>query len=315
MKKPNFPLKLRILLFLRNLSAKNSFAGPHEDLNAARARFNAGAKLGNEKFNQKREIAFTQDSVHNGNKLRIYRNSDAKNQKVIIYFHGGGMVYYDLEAQDYNCRHLVAINDCIVVNANYRLAPEHKFPSAHDDAIEVLKWVNQNIAEFGGDAKQIITMGDSAGANLAASLAAFARDNKNVSPLLGQVLIYPWCDTSWENHQSFKDYGNKNYILSGRDIEFFTNSYFGNKEDLVNPRANLMKQENLKGLPPAFILTAEFDPLCSEGQKYGEMLDAAGVNVKAVTYRNSVHGFMSILDAQFKNREPLMDICEFIKSV
>ena len=315
MKKPNFPLKLRILLFLRNLSAKNSFAGPHDDLNAARARFNAGAKLGNEKFNEKREIAFTQDLVHNGNKLRVYRNSETKNQKVIIYFHGGGMVYYNLEAQDYNCRQMAAMNDCIVVNADYRLAPEHKFPSAHDDAIEVLKWVNTNIADFGGDSKKIITMGDSAGANLAASLAAFARDNKNVAPLLAQVLIYPWCDTSWENHQSFTDYGNKNYILSGRDIEFFTNSNFGNKVDLDNPRANLMKQENLKGLPSALILTAEFDPLCSEGQKYAEMLEAAGVNVKAVTYANSVHGFMSILDAQFKKREPLFEIQYFISSI
>lgn len=315
MKKPKFPWEIKKLIFLRNLFLPKSFSWPYENIELMRKKFNEGAKIGNNKYNQKREIAFTQDIVHNGNKLRIYRNSDANNQKVIINFHGGGMVYYDLEAQDYNCRHICEMADCVVVNADYRLAPEHKFPAGHDDALEVLKWVNANIKDYGGDAKKIITMGDSAGGNLAASLAASAREDNGLSLVLGQILLYPWCDSNSEKYQSYKDYGSKSYILNTRDIKFFSNAYFKNKEDLENPRANLMKQENLKGLPPALILTAEFDPLCSEGQEYGQKLAQAGVNVKAITYPNSVHGFMSILDAGFKNREPLFEIIDFIKSL
>ncbi|KAF0096013.1 MAG: lipase/esterase [Hyphomonadaceae bacterium] len=315
MKKPNFPWKLRFLLFISKLRGRNRIVTPELPIEENRENNDKAARAANHLYNKKVEIAHIENYEFGGQKLRTYRNSDKPNQKVILYFHGGGMMFYDLEAQDYNCRRMCLDNDCAVVNANYRLAPENKFPAAHDDAAAMLNWVHENIELLHGDKSKIITMGDSAGANLAGYLAGHARDNKKIPNLMAQVLIYPWTDVNSAQYQSAKDYGDKNYVLSMDDIEFFTNAYFASPEDAANPSANLMAQANLKAMPQTLILVAQFDPLCDQGVAYGEKLRAAGVQTQTIYYKNAVHGFMSFLDAQFKNSEPLNDIKAFISTI
>lgn len=312
---PNFPWKLRFLLFMRKLAKVDGLRVDIANIAATRVELSKNAAIANHKFNKKVEVKYIEDFAYGGQKLRVYRNSDAPNQKIILYFHGGGMMFFDLEGQDYNCRRMCVMNDCVVVNANYRLSPENKFPAAHDDAEAALLWVHANLQLLKGEGTKIVTMGDSAGANLAASLAAFARDNKKIPPLGGQVLFYPWLDTNWDNHQSAKDYGDKNYILTRDDLDFFAEAYLAKPEDYINPRANLMRQKTLQGLPKTLIMTAQCDPLCSEGEKYAAMLAGAGVEIKHITYPNAVHGFFSFLEAQFKKAEPLWEIKAFMDGV
>jgi len=209
---------------------------------------------------------------------------------VLVYYHGGGWVIGDLDSHDVVCRKLAHEGELIVISVDYRLAPEHKFPAAADDAIAATKWVAANATTLGIDAAQILVGGDSAGGNLAAVVAISARDG-NGPAIAGQVLIYPATDFAM-THPSHSE-PETSLLLTHSVIRWFKDHYLGDA-DINDWRASPARATTLEGLPPAYVLTAGADPLRDEGDEYAARLKEAGV---AVTYRHfpgQFHGFFTM---------------------
>jgi acetyl esterase len=208
----------------------------------------------------------------------------------LVFFHGGGWVIGDLETHDVVCRKLAEAGELIVISVDYRLAPEHKFPAAVDDAINSTKWIAANAKQLGIDASRLMVGGDSAGGNLAAVVSLAARDG-NGPKIAGQVLIYPATDFS-RKHPSHRE-PETSILLTHSVIGWFMNHYMGGA-DTNDWRASPARAKTLAGLPPAYVLTAGADPLRDEGDEYAHRLKEAGV---AVTYRHfpgQFHGFFTM---------------------
>jgi acetyl esterase len=223
--------------------------------------------------------------------IRIYTPREPKPGEklpVLVWYHGGGFVIGDLETHDSACRMLANKADCMVVAADYRLAPEYKFPAAVEDSEAVLKWVAVHAAEFGADAKRIAVGGDSAGGNLAAVVAILARDAGHPK-LACQLLIYPATAPEPEtaSHRHFAD----GYLLTRRNIVWFFKHYLRSLKDAQDFRYAPLVTDDLSNLPPAFVLVAGFDPLRDEGVEYAKRLIEAGNSVRLVNYEGMMHGF------------------------
>ena len=226
--------------------------------------------------------------------LRLYRPagvSDATPLPVYVYFHGGGWVIGDLESHDVLCRQLTAESGACVIAVDYRLAPEHKFPAAADDAWAATRWIVGHAAELGVDAGRLAVGGDSAGGNLAAVVALMARDAGGPAIAL-QVLIYPVTDVGRES-PSYSDFAD-GYMLTRDSMRWFTAHYLGRKEEANDWRVSPLRAPSLAGLPPALILTAGFDPLRDEGAAYATRLREAGVTVDYVSFGGMIHGFVGM---------------------
>jgi acetyl esterase len=209
----------------------------------------------------------------------------------LVFFHGGGWVIGDLDSHDVVCRKLADEAQLFVVAVDYRLAPEHKFPAAVEDAITATKWIASNARQFGLDAARLSVGGDSAGGNLAAVVAIAARDG-NGPPISGQVLIYPAIDFAM-SHGSHSE-PETSILLTHSVIRWFRDHYLTGAADVHDWRASPARASSLIGLPPAYVLTAGADPLRDEGDEYAERLKQAGV---AVTYRHfpgQFHGFFTM---------------------
>lgn len=229
--------------------------------------------------------------------VRIYwpagdSDSDAP-RAAVVFFHGGGWVLGNLDAYDHLCHALANAGDCVVVSVDYRLAPEHRFPAAVEDCFAATKWTAQQAGELGIDSKRIVVAGDSAGGNLAAAVSLMDRDQQT-SLVAFQVLIYPITDRNFEtpSYQANAD----GYFLTRERMIWFWDRYLENQADCVNPYAAPLKADSLKDLPPACILTAEFDPLLSEGNAYADRLEEAGVKVDRQFYKGLIHGFVRRID-------------------
>jgi len=207
----------------------------------------------------------------------------------IVYFHGGGWVIGDLDTHDVQCRQLTAEAGITVVAVDYRLAPEHKFPAAVDDAWAATRWVAAHGSELGLDARRLAVAGDSAGGNLAAVVALLARE-AGAPAIALQVLVYPVTDVSAES-QSYRDFA-EGYLLTRESMRWFTNHYLKSASDADDWRASPLRAQSLAGLPPALVVTAGFDPLRDEGAAYAARLTDAGVRVDYVSYGGMIHGFM-----------------------
>jgi acetyl esterase len=208
----------------------------------------------------------------------------------LVFFHGGGWVIGDLDSHDVVCRKLADEGQLIVISVDYRLAPEHKFPAAVDDAIAATKWIADNAKQFGIDASRLSVGGDSAGGNLAAVVAISARDGDGPA-IAGQVLIYPATDFAM-THPSHRE-PETSILLTHSVIKWFRDHYLG-AADAHDWRASPARAKTLVGLPPAYVLTAGADPLRDEGDEYAQRLKQAGV---AVTYRHfpgQFHGFFTM---------------------
>lgn len=223
--------------------------------------------------------------------LRAYRPAGAGKDEVLpalVYFHGGGWTIGDLDTHDTLCRQLANGARCGVFSVDYRLAPEHPFPAAVEDCVAATAYVARNAAGLGVDAARIAVGGDSAGGNLATVVALDARD-RGGPRLAFQLLIYPATDQRMQ-HASHRENG-EGYLLTRQAIEFFRGSYLPRREDWTDWRASPLLAKSLAGLPPAYVLTAGFDPLRDEGREYCDRLGREGV---AATYRqfdDMVHGF------------------------
>ena len=226
--------------------------------------------------------------------VRIYRPQSDQPLPVVVYFHGGGFVIGDIATHDTTCHRLAAGVPAVIVSVDYRLAPEHPFPAAVDDCEAATKWVSAHASEIGGDSSRLAVAGDSAGGNLSAVIARRARDAGG-PPIAFQLLVYPATDMT-RSMPSHTENGS-GYLLDADAINWFMENYMGDA-DLRQPDASPLFVDDLSGLPPAFVLTAEFDPLRDEGEAYADRLREAGVQVAASRYDGMIHGFYG-LDSMF----------------
>jgi acetyl esterase len=208
----------------------------------------------------------------------------------LVFFHGGGWVIGDLDSHDVVCRKLADEGRLIVISVDYRLAPEHKFPAAVDDAIAATKWIADNAKQLGIDASRLSVGGDSAGGNLAAVVAIAARDG-NGPAIAGQVLIYPATDFAM-THASHRE-PETSILLTHSVIKWFRDHYLGSA-DGHDWRASPARANTLVGLPPAYVLTAGADPLRDEGDEYAQRLKQAGVAVTYKHFPGQFHGFFTM---------------------
>jgi acetyl esterase len=209
----------------------------------------------------------------------------------LVFFHGGGWVIGDLDSHDVVCRTLAHAGELIVISVDYRLAPEHKFPAAVDDAVTATQWVADNAPSLGIDATCLSVGGDSAGGNLAAVVAIAARDGRGPG-LAGQLLIYPATDFAM-THPSHSE-PETSVLLTHSVIRWFRDHYLTGAADIHDWRASPAKAETLIGLPPAYVLTAGADPLRDEGDDYARRLQEAGVPVTHRNFPGQFHGFFTM---------------------
>jgi acetyl esterase len=233
----------------------------------------------------------TAEGPHGPIPLRLYRPLDAAATTalpVLVFFHGGGWVIGDLDTHDVLCRQLTAEARICVVSVDYRLAPEHKFPAAVDDAWAATRWIVAHAAELGVDGGRLAVAGDSAGGNLAAVVALLARDQGGPAIAL-QALLYPVTDVGTETG-SYRDF-HEGFLLTRESMRWFFAQYLRTGADAADWRVSPLRARSLAGLPPALIVTAGFDPLRDEGEAYAVALRNAGVRVDAVCYGGMIHGF------------------------
>jgi acetyl esterase len=241
--------------------------------------------------------------------VRIYTPAGTGPFPVLVYYHGGGFVIGDLESHDGVCRQLTNSAGCVTVAVDYRLAPEAKFPAAVDDCYAATRWVSENAAQLNADPNRLAVGGDSAGGNLAAVISILARDRKTPK-IVFQLLIYPATDItcSAPSHKT-----NIEYILTPADIRWFMGHYLRSDDDRRNPLASPTFTTNFNGLPPALIITAEFDPLRDEAEDYGQKLRDAGVPVQVSRYEGMVHGFISMNDMLDKGKDGIAEAAAALK--
>lgn len=223
--------------------------------------------------------------------VRIYRPSKKKDLPILVYFHGGGWVIGDLDTHDQVCRMLSDGAQTIVVAVDYRLAPEHTFPAAVRDAYTALEWVERHAQELGGDALRLAVGGDSAGGNLAAVVSQLSKE-RGGPEIVFQLLVYPAVDMT-QSHPSVEENG-EGYVLTKDHMTWFRGHYLPDSLEWTNPQASPLHFEDLRGLPPALIITAEFDPLRDEGEEYARRLKAAGVAVQIERFEGQVHIFYQL---------------------
>jgi acetyl esterase len=222
--------------------------------------------------------------------VRIYRPKDAL-RAALVYFHGGGWVLGSLESADATCRALTNRSRCVVISIDYRLAPENKFPAAVDDAYAATRWVSRadNASDLRIDPARIAVGGASAGGNLAAAVALVARDRGDPK-IAFQLLTVPVTELSSkaESHREFAE----GYGLSAADMTWFGLHYVRTPTDADDPRASVVRAD-LHGLPPAFVITAECDPLRDDGEAYADRLRKLGIAARYKRYPGMFHGFMN----------------------
>jgi acetyl esterase len=223
--------------------------------------------------------------------LRVYGPA-RENPPVLVFYHGGGWTLGTLDSADDICRELAARSGALVVSVDYRLAPEHPFPAAPEDALAALDWVAAHADEFRADPERLGVAGTSAGGNLAAATAMRARGTD--TDLDGQFLLYPICDHDFETG-SYREHADAP-LLSRAAMQWFWGQYLRSPVDTVNPYASVLRADDLAGVAPATVLTAGNDVLRSEGVAFAEKLDSAGVATTHHHYPAMAHGFLSTTD-------------------
>jgi acetyl esterase len=222
--------------------------------------------------------------------LRLYRPGGEGPLPALLYFFGGGWVLGTIDTADGVSRSLANASGALVVVAGYRLAPEHPFPAAVDDCYAAVRWVAGHAAEIGADPARLAVGGDSAGGNLAAVVALRARAGGPA--LAGQLLVYPNTDQLADD-QSMRDSGDP-FLFNRHSVAWYRRHYLANPGDAASPLASPLRAESLAGLPPALVITAEYDPLRDQGEAYARRLADEGVQVELSRYPGMAHGFFTM---------------------
>jgi acetyl esterase len=242
--------------------------------------------------------------------VRIYTPAGTGPFPVFVNLHGGGWVIGDLETSDAACRDLCRTAGCVVVSVDYRLAPEHPFPAAVEDSFAATVWAAAHMAEIGGNGRLAIG-GESAGGNLATVVCQRARDAGG--PAIDfQLLLYPVTDSDLER-PSYQANGS-GYLLEKDTMAWFWDLYCPNPANRTNPAASPLRAADLTGLPPALIVTAEFDPLRDEGEAYAAALEAAGGTAEALRFDGLVHDFFATAQVFQSSRKAFEEVCRKLKT-
>ncbi len=284
------PLDPHIAGVLKMMAA--SGAKPIHEVSPAEARAGFLAlTVGTRTPEQTTPVASVQDSTVPGAagplKVRIYRPEGTGPFPTVAFFHGGGYVIGDLDTHDNTCRDICRGAKAVVVSVDYRLAPEHPFPAGIDDAVAAAKWVAAHARELGGN-DTVAVAGDSAGGNFSAVVAQQLRDAG--IKLAAQFLIYPAVDHATASYPSVEQNG-KGYFLEAETMAWFYNHYAAGHPDPMDARLAPLRAASLANLPPAVVVTAEFDPLRDGGIAYVEALKAAGNRAEHIPGPGMIHGF------------------------
>jgi acetyl esterase len=246
-------------------------------------------------------------------RLRVYRPLGTGPFPLLVFFHGSGFVLCSLDTHDGMCRNLCAGAGCVVVSVDYRLAPEHKFPAPLDDCVFATRWAVQHADELSADGGRVVLAGDSAGGNLAAATALRLRDEGG--PVLqGQLLIYPVTDYHTPGTQSYRANA-EGYGLTRDTMIWFWNHYLADPADAAHPYASPLRAATVAGLPPTLVVTAEFDPLCDEGEDYAARLGAAGVPVRLSRCAGMNHGFFFWVGIVDKAGAAMAESCTWLHEI
>jgi len=231
--------------------------------------------------------------------VRSYTPAGGGPFPALVFFHGGGWVIGDVDTHDGICRSLANAAGCVVASVDYRLAPEHKYPAAAEDAFAATRWIAREGARLGVDTGRLAVGGDSAGGNLAAAVALMARERGGPELAL-QVLVYPVTHHAFDTN-SYQKHAD-GYLLTRDAMRWFWAHYLRRAEDGAQPHASPLLARSLEGLPPALVITAEYDPLCDEGEAYAARLGQAGVPVTLTRYAGMIHGFIRMINLVDKAR-------------
>ncbi len=243
--------------------------------------------------------------------IRIYVPHGTGPFGVCLYFHGGGWVLNSIDTHHDLVRHLAAVSGSVFVNVGYRLAPEHKYPAAAEDAYLAVEWVHDHAAQLGCDAHRIAVAGDSAGGNLAAVVCLMTRDRKGPK-IAFQALIYPITDCDFQRPSYIAN--GEGYFLTRREMIWFWNHYVASPEQMHEPYASPLKVSSHRDLPPAFVLTAEYDPLRDEGEAYAVALEQAGVKTTLRRYDGMIHAFMRRVQQFDMAHEGIQEISDHLRT-
>jgi acetyl esterase len=244
-------------------------------------------------------------------RLRVYSPSGNKPFPALLYFHGGGWVFNNLDTHDHVCRSLCRGAGCVVISVDYRLAPENKFPAAVVDCYEATRWVSENSEAIKVDPSRIAVGGDSAGANLATAVCLTARDIGK--PMISfQLLVCPVTDLSSFDRDSCKRYAD-GYFLTLSQMKWFKELYVEKPDDVYDPRVSPLLARDLSGLPPSLIITAEFDLLRDEGEKYAQRLQSHGVPAQCSRYNGMIHDFFLLLGLVDRARDAMNEACNALR--
>ena len=286
-----------------------------ESLPAAEARIAAAESL--KPFEGERDaVARTEDTQVPGPEgaiaVRVYTPAGPAPFPGLVYFHGGGWVLCDLETHDAVCRAIARQAGAVVVAVDYRLAPEHRFPAAVVDCYTATRWVAANAEHLGIDPQRIVVGGDSAGGNLAAVVSRKCRDEAGPALAL-QVLVYPVTNLASFETPSYQEFAD-GYFLTRAEMEWFRDCYLARPEDGDNPDASPLLAQDLRGLPPALVITGECDVLRDEGERYARRLADAGVAVTATRYAGMIHPFFSLPGVLSQGRSAIAQVAAAVRN-
>jgi len=245
-------------------------------------------------------------------RARVYTPAGPGPFPVLAYFHGGGFLFGGPDEVDDTVRYLAARTPCLAVSVDYRLAPEHPFPAAPEDAFAVLSWVDRHGPEIAADPERVAVAGDSAGGNLAAVVCLMARDRDLRLPCL-QVLVYPVVDFAHPERYPSTDENAEGYGLSRQDMEIFRDLYLPDTASAADPYASPILAASLEGLPPAWVLIAGYDPLRDQGAAYAARLRKAGGRVELREYGDMIHAFFTMAGVFDRGREARAEAVEQLR--